>query len=164
MRAAHALPDDFTVVRIEPGTSAEKLALLAELALACGVLPPAGAALRGIGKPGLALLAVDADGRAVACAAAAAYLHTDHPLGYQCWWGMLATAPERRGQRLALSLGAVAMLEARERLGFDEVFTGVEPGNAASEAVCARLGLRPEDRSVLGVADPNLVPGGRMTK
>jgi hypothetical protein len=161
---AGALPADLTLVRIGPDTDGEALALLAELALASGVLPPAGAALRGLQRPGLALLAIDAAGRPVACAAAAAYLHPDHPSSHQCWWGMLATTPARRGQRLALRLGAMAMLDACERVGFVEVFTGVEPGNAASEAVCARLGLLPEKRSVLGVADPGVVPGGRMTK
>ena len=160
----HALPDDLTIMRIGPDTPDEALAQLAEVSLACGVLPPAGAALRGLDKPGLALLAVDDQGRGVSCAAAASYLHQDHPLARQCWWGMLATIPDRRGQRLALVLGAMAMLEARDRLGFTEVFTGVEPGNAASEAVCARLGLRRETCSVLGVADPSLLPGGRMTK
>lgn len=159
-----AMPDDLKIVRIGPDTPDEALAQLAEVSLACGVLPPAGGALRGLDKPGLALLAVDEQGRGVSCAAAASYLHQDHPLARQCWWGMLATIPDRRGQRLALLLGAMAMLEARDRLGFTEVFTGVEPGNAASEAVCARLGLRRETCSVLGVADPSLLPGGRMTK
>lgn len=160
----HKLPDHLSVVRIDIDTKPEFLARLAELSLACSVLPPAGAALRGGDVRGLSLLAIDVDGRPVSCAAAASYLHVDHSLSHQCWWGMLATHPDHRGQRLALILGAMAMLEARDLLGFKEVFTGVEPGNAASEAVCAKLGLRPEDRSVLGVADPSLVPGGRMTK
>lgn len=163
--AAVALPDDLTVERVAPDSPPETLARLADLCLACGVLPPAGAALRGSARPGLALVAVDGEGVAVSCAAAAAYLHADHPLGRrQIWWGMLATRPERRGQGLALTLGAMAMLEARERFGFAEVFTGVEPGNAASEGVCARLGLAREPFSVLGAADPSLLPGGRMTK
>lgn len=160
----HKLPQDLSIVRIGANTKPEVLAGLAELSRTCGVLPPAGAALRGTGIRGLALLAIDAEGKSVSCAAAASYLHVDHPLSRQCWWGMLATHPERRGQRLALILGAMAMLEARYLLGFDEIFTGVEPGNAASEAVCAKLGLAPEEHSVLGVADPQLVPGGRMTK
>jgi hypothetical protein len=161
---AHPLPDDLSLAWIDAETPAETLARLAELSLACGVLPPAGSVLRGVTRPGLALVALDAAGRAVSCAAAVAYFQGDHPKVTQCWWGMLATLPERRGQRLALILGAMAMLAARDRFGFTSVFTGVEPGNAASEAVCGRLGLAREPLSVLGVADPGLLRGGRMTK
>ncbi|MEM8554541.1 MAG: GNAT family protein [Pseudomonadota bacterium] len=158
------LPSGLTVVRVGPETDPTVLEKLAALALDCAVLPPAGAVLRGVDRPGLALLAITDSGEPVSCAAAAGFLHPDHPKAHQCWWGMLATAPRHRGQRLALILGAMAMLEARDRLGFREVFTGVEPGNSASETVCEKLGLLPEDHSVIGVADPGLVPGGRMTK
>jgi RimJ/RimL family protein N-acetyltransferase len=51
-----------------------------------------------------------------------------------------------------------------ERYGFTRVFTGVEPGNAASEAVCTRVGLTPVGTSTLGVADPTVLTSGRMTK
>lgn len=161
----HPLPGDLTVVRTGSDTLPETMAELARVALACGVLPPAGAVLRWVCKPGLGLVALDRAGRGVACAGAASFLHPDHPLGArQCWWGMLATLPERRGARLSLILGAMALLDAHDRAGFSEVFTGVEPGNAPSEAVCRRMGLHPERASVLGVADPAMVPGGRMTK
>ena len=94
-----------------------------------------------------------------------AYVHPDQTLGRaQCWWGMLATHPDRRGERLAVILGAMALIRMQDRYGFTQVFTGVEPGNAASEAVCRRMGLAPADTSVLSVADAALLPGGRMTK
>lgn len=159
------LPDDLTVHRTGPEAPHETLAQLAHVALTCGVLPPAGAVLRGQSKPGLGLVALDAAGKGVACAGAASYLHPDHPEGRrQCWWGMLATLPERRGARLSLILGAMALLDIQERYGFTEIFTGIEPGNTASEAVCTRLGLHPEGTHVLSVADPAQLPGGRMTK
>lgn len=161
----HPLPPDLTIVRMGPDTPPEAMAQLAAVSLACGVLPPSGAVLRGIRKPGLAIVALDRNGKGVACAGAASFLHPGHPLGQQqCWWGMLATLPERRGQRLALILGAMALIEVQERYGFIEVFTGIEPGNAPSEAVCTRLGLHREGNSVLTIADPNLLPGGRLTK
>ena len=161
----HPLPADLTVVRVDQDAPAGALAQLAHVSLACGVLPPSGAVLRGIRKPGLGLVALDQSGKGVACAGAASFLHPDHPLGQrQCWWGMLATLPERRGERLALILGAMAMIEVQDRYGFSEVFTGIEPGNGASEAVCTRLGLHPEGNGVLSVADPGQLPGGRMTK
>ncbi|MGX0876978.1 hypothetical protein ACSSV4_001662 [Roseovarius sp. MBR-154] len=161
----HPLPNDLTTEWIDADAPSERLAVLAEVALACGVLPPAGAVLRGQARPGLGLIARDREGRAVACAGAAAYVHPDQTLGRaQCWWGMLATHPGRRGERLALILGAMALIRMQDRYGFTQVFTGVEPGNAASEAVCRRMGLAPADTSVLSVADAALLPGGRMTK
>lgn len=161
----HPLPDDLTPEWIDTDAPPERLAALAEVALSCGILPPAGAVLRGMARPGLALIARDRDGRPVACAGGAAYVHHDHPLGrVQCWWGMLATHPARRGQRLALVLGAMALRRLQDRFGFTQVFTGVEPGNTASEAVCRRIGLAPVDTSVLSVADAALLPAGRMTR
>lgn len=161
----YPLPDDLVTEWIDGDAPPERLASLAEVALPCGVLPPAGAVLRGQARPGLALIARDRDGTPVACAGAAAYLHADHPLGHEeYWWGMLATHPARRGQRLALILGAMALRAMQERYGFSRVFTGVEPGNLASEAVCRRMGLTRSDTSTLSVADSTLLPGGRMTK
>lgn len=161
----YPLPADLTVVRIGPDTPDETLAQLAQVSLSCNVLPPSGAVLRGVLKPGLGLVALDRSGRGVACAGAASYLHPDHAEGSrQCWWGMLATLPERRGERLALILGAMALIGMQERFGFTEVFTGIEPGNVASETVCTRLGLTPEGKSALSIADATQLPGGRMTK
>ena len=161
----HPLPADLTVVRVDKDAPARAMEQLADVALSCGVLPPSGAVLRGIRKPGLGLVALDKTGKGVACAGAASYLHPDHPLGRrQCWWGMLATLPERRGERLALILGAMALIEMQDRHGFHEVFTGITPGNAASETVCTRLGLRAEGTNVLAFADPHQLPGGRLSK
>ena len=42
--------------------------------------------------------------------------------------------------------------------------TGVEPGNAPSEAVCAKMGLVDSDAAIIGCADPNSLASGRMTK
>ena len=75
---------------------------------------------------------------------------------------MLATEPDMRGRRLSLVLGALAVLESHQRHGLTRFFTGVAPGNAPSEAVCTRLGLARCEGYTL--ADPSLLPGGRMTK
>jgi hypothetical protein len=158
-------PDDLTLCQISPATRGDALEQLAAVALACGVVPPAGAVLRGVRRPGVAFVALDCDGRGVACAGAAAFLHSDlaDDDGY-CWWGMLATLPERRGARLSLLLGAMAMIAMYDRYGATSFFTGVEVGNSPSEAVCTRIGLRPEGASILVAADPSLIPGGRLTK
>lgn len=162
---AQPLPDDIEMLRLDHATPATRMAAMAELSLACGVLPPNGAALRGLGRPAMCLIAVDRGGRVVSCAAAAAFAHPDHPrfVG-QAWWGMLATDPARRGQRLAPILGAMTILRMHETFGFTEFFTGVEPGNVGSEAVCARMGLRRNGFVTIGCADPAILGSGRMTK
>lgn len=160
-----ALPDDLSLVWITPDLPQPARQAFADMALDCGVLPPSLEMLSGALKPGLACMAVDGAGRAVSCAAAASYLHPDHRDGSSvCWWGMLATRPERRGERLSLLLGALTLTEMAERHGFHRFMTGVVDGNAASEAVCKRMGLTDTGRDIVVVADPAQLPGGRMTK
>lgn len=159
------LPNPLKTAWLSPETPQEIRASLADMALACGVLPPNLAVLSGALRPGLCLMALDEAGTVVSCAAAAAFSHPKHALGqHECWWGMLATDPAWRGHGLSLLLGAKVMLHMNQRHGFSRFFTGVEPGNAPSEAVCARLGLSASDSGILGMADPGLLPGGRMTK
>lgn len=165
IRDGGALPEELTLVWITPDLPQSARQAVADMALDCGVLPPSLEVLSGALKPGLACMAVDQTGRAVSCAAAASYLHPDHRDGQKtCWWGMLATRPERRGQRLSLLLGAIALTEMASRYRFSRFMTGVERGNAASEAVCARMGLTDSGHDILVVADPAQLPGGRMTK
>lgn len=163
--AGDGWPGDLSMVWLDAETPDDVLAAFGEMALGCGVLPPALDVLTGATRPGAALLAVEPSGRVVACAAAAAYYHPDHPQGATtCWWGMLATHPDRRGARLSLRLGAEVTLRMADRYGFSTFFTGVEPGNTPSEAICRRAALSETDTAVLGLADPALLPGGRMTK
>jgi hypothetical protein len=83
--ARHDLPDDIRVVTIDAETPEADLARLAEISLACGVLPIAGSVLRGTKRPGVGAVALDGAGRPVSCAAAAAFAHPDDPgLGRQC--------------------------------------------------------------------------------
>lgn len=166
-KAAHTipLPAGYTLAYLTPDTPADLRGKLADTALECGVLPPSLAVLSGAEQPGVCAMALDQAGDVAACAAAASVLPPAHPdAQITCWWGMLATAPAHRGKALSLHLGAKVMIAMHETYGFERFFTGVVPGNAASEAVCRKLGLAHRGRSILGVADPGLVPGGRMTK
>jgi len=159
------LPDGLTIARLDASTPEVHLASLAELALSCGVLPPCGELLRGFLKPAVCMVALDSAFNVVSCAASSTFAHADHAtLGRQAWWGMLATHTERRGQRLALILGAHALLEMQTRFGLRDFFTGVEPGNAPSEAVCTRMGFAPVAFATIGCADPVSLASGRMTK
>lgn len=161
----HALPADLTMIRLDETSPGALLVSLADLALASGVLPLHGAVLRGVLHPSVCLVAVDGAGRVVSVAAASAFARPAHPqFGAQAWWGMLTTHPDRRGQKLALILGAYAMLDMQARFGIEDFMTGVEPGNAPSEAVCARLGLQIVDHDIVSAADPRTLASGRITK
>jgi hypothetical protein len=163
--ATVSLPEDVTMQRLDASSADGQLASLAEMALGCGVLPPCGEVLRGLLRPAVCLVAVDRASKVVSCAASSAYAHADHPtLGGQAWWGMLATDPARRGQRLSLVLGAHALLEMETRFEFGDFMTGVEPGNAPSESVCARMGLSKGHSAIIACADPRALASGRMTK
>ncbi len=163
--ATCSLPEDVTMQRLDASSADGQLASLAEMALGCGVLPPCGEVLRGLLQPAVCLVAVDRAAKVVSCAASSANALVDHPRhGGQAWWGMLATDPARRGQRLSLVLGAHALLEMKTRFGFGDFMTGVEPGNAPSEAICARMGLSKGHSAIIGCADPRALASGRMTK
>lgn len=163
--ANHPLPEDVTVRLFDKASPDADLAQLAHVSLACGVLPIAGSVLRGQVRPGLGLVALDATGRPVSCAAIASYAHPDADMvPDQCWWGMLATDPSRRGERLALILGAMAIRAGHERFGFSSFMTGVVPGNSASEAVCRQTGLKPGDTGVITIVDTRAMGGAKMTR
>lgn len=159
------LPDDITLMRLDATTPEALVASFAALALSCGVLPPTGEVLRGLIKPAVCMIALDPNKNVVSCAASSTFAHRDHPsLGGQAWWGMLATHPKRRGRRLALILGAHTLLEMETRHGVRNFFTGVERGNAPSEAVCTRMGLAPAGFATISCTDPLALESGRMTK
>lgn len=162
--ASYSLPDGVSVRVLGPDSPESDLALLARVALSCGVLPTAGSMLRGVARPAVSLVAVADTGAPVACAAAAAYAPpTDPEFRREAWWGMLATDPDYRGLRIALILGAMAMLEMHARHGVWDFMTGVVPGNTASEAVCTRCGLVDSGRRIFTMVDPGALAGGKMT-
>ena len=162
---AHAPAEDISVHVIDAKSPASHLQALAHVSLDAGVLPVAGCILRGQRRPAVSVVALDGKGQGVSCAAAATYAHPDHPeFGKVAWWGMLATRPDRKGERLALILGAIALREMRRRHGIERFFTGVTAGNAASEAVCRRSGFAPRGRSIISPVDPRVLQGGKLTK
>lgn len=159
------IPPSYQLNWLSPQTDINTRTSLAETCAACGVLPPSLAVLSGDAQPGVCPFLLDQSGRVIALAGSAAYLSAAHPAHMQsCWWGMLAVHPAHRGMELSLLLGALAMTEMRDRFGFSQFFTGVVPGNVPSEKICAKMGLHHTGRSILAAADPDLLPGGRMTK
>ncbi len=160
---ARRLPEDLALERVGPETPAETMAALDDLTGSCGMLLPAGSFIRGVEKPAACLFARDEAGVAVGASATVANFHPSHARGRCAWWGMLATREARRGEGIALSLGAQTLLAARDALGMTEVFTGVRRGNGASERLCARLGLAPTDAEIVVAIDPSAFGGDRVT-
>lgn len=159
-----ALPADLEVLAAAADTSAADLKHLDRLTQSCDVLLPMGSFLRGLDRPSVFLFARDPEGRVVGAAAAVAQFHEAHPKGKMVWWGMLSTHEERRGEGIALTLGAMVLRNVREHLGLSECFTGIRAGNTPSEALCSKLALSRTDTVDLLAIHPESFGGGQMTK
>lgn len=159
-----ALPEDLTLTRLGPDSPDADLDALAEVALSCGVLPPPASVLRGEVRRSVLLLARDRAGMPVATAAAIESFHPDGPLGDTSWWGMLATVPKRRGEGIALRMGAEAMLTMSREHGFRRFMTGIRAENAPSLGLCAKLGVGPTGDEILIAMDPSAFSDARITK
>lgn len=150
----HALPDDVSVSIVDASTPAEQVADLAQLSLTCGVMPAPGSAMRALSRTGVCLLASDPAGRAVATASSYLSNHPAGPHAGDAFWGMLATREDRRGQRIALLLGARAIVEMWETHGARAFTTCVSADNESSLAVCGKLGIVRSDLVFVGCTDP----------
>lgn len=162
--AENALPEDLTVEWMGPDSGADSMAALDDVTSSAGVLLIQGGVVRGLDRRSVCLMVREPGGRAVGAAAACACNHPDNAFGHEAWWGMLATREDRRGQRIALVLGAMAMVEMHARHGFAHFCTGVRADNMVSWALCARLGVGPSDYAVMTAIDPTTFGAGRMTK
>lgn len=160
----HSLPTDLIVEQLTVDTDAKRMTDFAALATECGVLPMAGRVVRGLDIPGITLVAIDADGNTVGSA-----------WGYKCYpvqsdfsdyvfWGGLTCREDRRGQKIALVLGAISIVQLWENLGVRGFGTGIVAGNTASFSLCEKLGVLPSDWVALGVTDPSMFHGGSLTK
>lgn len=163
--ADHRLPGDLTLTQLGPDSPDADLDAFAEIALMGGVLPPPDGVLRGEVVRGVALLAREAaTGRPVGSAASFENFHPDGPMAGFCFWGMLATHPERRGEKIALVLGAEAMVRMHRLTGIGRFSTGIREGNTASETLCAKFGVGRSDFVIVSGLDPGAFSGDRITK
>lgn len=159
-----SLPDDLFVEETGPATPFEELQKIDTLTQKCDVLLPMGSFLRGQQKPSVFLYAKDAKGNVVGASAAAAQFHTSHPKSKKVWWGMLATDESRRGEGIALLLGAMALRAINQKFGYKDCFTGIREGNKPSEALCAKLALAPSANVDLIAIYPPAFSGDKLTK
>ena len=162
--ASRGFPDDLTMHAVTPDTPAETLQRLDAMTQSCEVLLPMGSFLRGTRRPAVCLYAQDGEGRVVGSAASVAQFHPDSPQSHIAWWGMLATAPDRRGAGISLILGAQTLLAMQDRYGIGHFFTGIRAGNAPSESLCTKLGLSDDGTVVIIAIDPGAFDGDRITK
>ncbi|WP_375175862.1 GNAT family N-acetyltransferase [Pseudooceanicola sp.] len=161
---AHArLPDDLTVTEIDTTTPHKEIVRLDTFAQASGVLLPIRPFLCGEAMPAVCLVATDKDGEIVGCTSAIGIYSADSPMGHTFFWGMLATDPARRGQGIAMTLGAMSLTKMVDRHGLRVARTGVRPGNTASEKLCTKLGLRQSEVIVTAI-DPSVFAADRITK
>lgn len=161
----YPLGDDLEVTRLGAESSNDELEAFAEVAAAGGVLPPPMSVMRGDNRRGVFLVARDkASGRAVSCGAGIETFHPKSLRSDHAFWGMLSTSPEWRGRKIALILGARAMVTLFEDYGFSKFTTGVRADNAGSMALCAKLDMLPGKWCSFVGMDPANFTSERVTK
>ncbi|MEC9342435.1 MAG: hypothetical protein VYD64_01190 [Pseudomonadota bacterium] len=158
------LPGDLAVVRIGPETSAGLVRQTAELCIACGVQPIPGKVMRGMGPRGINLVAVDSKGRPVANGASLYTMHPGSRRATDVFWGMLATREDRRGERIALILGAMAIRHMWEEEGARGFCTGVRHDNLSSQKLCNRLGVTDTEWCHLACIDKRVLGRESFTR
>jgi hypothetical protein len=159
-----ALPADLSVFAVDNDTPRDVVADVAGLCLSCDVMPVPGSVMRGRSQQGICLVAVDRDRRAVATASSYMLHHPSSPRAKDAFWGMLATREDRRGERIALLLGAQAIVHMWERHGARGFMTGVRADNLSSQALCRKLGVVETDWIYASCIDKVMFDGASITK
>lgn len=159
-----ALPADLTIFAIDPDTPHELVRAVAELCQSCDVMPVPGSIMRGQGRIGICLVAIDQDRRPVATASSYMIHHASSPRAKDAFWGMLATREDRRGEGIALLLGAQAIVHMWECHGARGFMTGVRADNLSSQALCNKLGVTASDWIYASCIDKEIFTGSSITK
>lgn len=159
-----ALPADLGVSAIDARTPGEFVADVAKLCQSCDVMPVPGSIMRGRAQPGICLVATDRDRRPVATASSYMIHHPSSPRAKDAFWGMLATREDRRGERIAMLLGAQAIIHMWERHGARGFMTGVRADNSPSRALCSKLGVGATDWIYASCIDKEMFGGSSITK
>lgn len=160
----YPLPADLKISALGPDTPSELVRDVAELCQSCDVMPVPASTMRGQGREGICLVASDQDGRPVATASSYVIHHPSSPRASDVFWGMLATREDRRGERIALLLGAQAIIHMWERHGARGFMTGVRADNLSSQALCRKLGVTASDWIYASCIDKQVFAGLSVTK
>jgi hypothetical protein len=159
-----ALPADLSISAIDAGTPRELVGDVAARCQSCDVMPVPGSVMRGRARKGICLVAIDQDGHAVATASSYMIHHPSSPHAKDAFWGMLATREDRRGEGIALLLGAQAIVHMWERHGARGFMTGVRADNSASQALCSKLGVHATDWIYASCIDTEMFGESSITK
>jgi len=162
--ADHALPDDIDLLAVDRDTPLAQLGEIARLLGTVDMMLPMESFVRGQAYSSIYLAAIDRDGRPVAHASSTAAFHPEASNGDEAHWGMLATAHHRRGEGLAVYLGALALTRMHHVHGFAHFGTGIRKGNRPSENLSAKLGFASRGRAVVVAIDPQAIGSATMTK
>ncbi|MEM6577827.1 MAG: GNAT family N-acetyltransferase [Pseudomonadota bacterium] len=159
-----ALPEDVQIKRVDASSCAEFLKDLVHLCESQGVTSVPGSIMRGISIPGVVYSAVDAAGKPVASASSHQMVGPDFAHGTDVFWGALATRPDRRGEGLALYLGALVIKTMWEDFGARGFITGVRRDNRSSHRLCEKLGVVDTEWMLAQGIDPDVLGTRRFTK
>jgi len=77
---------------------------------------------------------------------------------------MLAPCQDRRGEKVALLLGAQAIVHVWEHYGTRGFMTGVRADNRSSQVLCRKLGVNPTDWINGSCIDKELFGASSVTK
>jgi len=77
---------------------------------------------------------------------------------------MLATREDRRGEKIALLLGAQAIVHMWERHGVRGFMTAVRADNFSSQALCNKLGVTASEWIYASCIDNEIFAGPSITK
>jgi len=162
--AMHSLPPDLTVSTLDQHTPRAFVADVAELCQACDVMPVPGPIMRGQARRGINLVASDRYGRPVASASSFVMHHPSSPHADDVFWGMLVTREDRRGEKIALVLGAKTIVHMWENEGARGFMTGVRKENASSQALCNRLGVKDSEWIYAQCLDTKILGSSSLTR
>ncbi|WP_431322419.1 N-acetyltransferase family protein [Rhizobium sp. YTU87027] len=119
-----------------------------------GIAPFSGAMLVGKIVPAVTIALVDDHGDVVATAHANMPFNGDSKHRGTAWVGLIAVAAQQRGNGLGRLINALAVREAFETLGADEVVEFVHADNTVSRRMIEACGLRLDPAILCGLATP----------
>jgi len=119
-------PSGLSLKTVQPDTPDPVIRAIGEMSERSGVLPPTVSGMRGNGPNGVFQYVETADGRIVASGGGFMAYHKDGPRPDEAFWGMLATDPDWRGQRLASWVGAQVIVDLADRYGARGFSSGVK--------------------------------------
>lgn len=138
---SRSLPADLKLVQLNRNSPKDLVGAVAELCAAQGVTPVPGSIMRGVSVPGIVIAALNSIGEPIASASSHQMLKHEFHRGTDVFWGALTTRPDRRGEGIALILGAMAIIHMWEVHGARGFISGVRHDNISSQKLCAKLGV-----------------------